>query len=49
MMKNLNIMGIYWKILFLKGRGFTKKQYIGGKGLKSDGGELGQFASLRGA
>ena len=32
--KHLNIMGAHWKIPFLGGEGFTKKQNIGGNCLK---------------
>ena len=45
-MKDFNIFGVYWKILFLEGE-FTKNQYMGG--LPKEGGGLGQFADLRGA
>ena len=34
MVKNFNIMGVYWKTQSL-GRGITKKQYIGGIGFDS--------------
>ena len=44
-MKNFNIMGVRWKIRFL--RGFTKKQYIGGLPKKAGG--LGQFVDLIGS
>ena len=29
-MKNLNILGVHWKMWLLKGVGFTKNQYRGG-------------------
>ena len=44
-MRNFNIMGVHWKILFLGG-GSTKSQYIGGLHKKGRG--LGKFADLRG-
>ena len=33
-MKNFNNFGVHWKIQFLAGGGFTKKQYRGGDCLK---------------
>ena len=51
-MKKFNIIGVHWKIQIFKGVGFTKNQYTGGKLPKKEGGgggELGQFAELRGA
>ena len=46
-MKGFNVMGVPWKIWFLK-RGFTKNQYIGGNCVKRGGGTFGQFTDLRG-
>ena len=47
--KNFSIMGVHWKIEFLRGGrgGVTKNQCIEGNSLKRCGG-LGQFAPLRG-
>ena len=43
--KNINIMGVHWKIWFLGWQGVTKDKYIA-KGIAKKGG-LGQFANLR--
>ena len=40
------VVGVYWKIRFLGGAGFSKNQYIGRNCLKRRG--LGQFPDLRG-